>query len=64
MRIRMKTTMAGPMGAVSAGQVVDLPKDQASLLVKGGYAELQRAPAEQAVKAKAEKSNTKKDKKD
>ncbi len=39
MRIRMKTTMAGPAGGASVGQVIDRPKAEAYALIEGGFAE-------------------------
>lgn len=39
MKIKMRTTMAGPAGVVIAGQVVDLPKAEAYALVEGRYAD-------------------------
>lgn len=38
MKVRMKTTMAGPDGGASAGSVVDLAPATAERLVHGGYA--------------------------
>lgn len=45
MRIRMKTTMAGPEGVRQAGQEYDVAADLAAQLVDGGYAELIAEPA-------------------
>jgi len=39
MRVRMRTTMAGPERTVIAGKVADLPDAEARDLIKGGYAE-------------------------
>lgn len=40
MKIRMKTTMAGPGGVAQAGEMVDVPDVTARLLVLAGYAVL------------------------
>ena len=39
MRVKMKTTYAGPAGTAGAGQTIDLDKDDAYALIEGGYAE-------------------------
>lgn len=39
MKIRMRTTMAGPKGVHSIGDVIDLPKGEAYALVEGRYAD-------------------------
>lgn len=39
MKIKMRTTMAGPKGVVVAGEVIDLPKGEAYALVEGRYAD-------------------------
>lgn len=39
MKIRMRTTSAGPKGVILAGQIVDMPDDIAEELVRGGYGE-------------------------
>lgn len=39
MKVRMKTTLAGPGGNASVGDIVDLPKGEAYALIEGGYAE-------------------------
>lgn len=45
MRVKMKTTMAGPERTLSAGAVADLPDELAKSLCDGGYAEaLQVSP--------------------
>ena len=38
MKIKMKTTMAGPDGIATVGSVVELSDDQAKDLIAGGYA--------------------------
>ena len=38
MKIRLKTIMAGPGGSAGPGDVVDVPDDEASALIEGGYA--------------------------
>lgn len=40
MRIKLRTTVAGPSGSGGAGQTVDFPDDFARSLVDGGYAEV------------------------
>lgn len=53
MRVRLKTTMAGPSGAAMPGEVLDLPADAAAAMVAGGYADAIAVPkverAERAV---------------
>jgi len=39
MRIKMKTTMAGPEGVASADAVTDVDPRRADALIEGGYAE-------------------------
>lgn len=39
MKIRMRTTMAGPKGVFVAGEIVDLPKAEAYALCEGRYAD-------------------------
>jgi membrane protein involved in colicin uptake len=39
MRVRMKTTSAGPEGVRKQGQIIDVAKDEAEALIAGGYAE-------------------------
>ena len=46
MRVRMITTLAGPQGAVSAGQEVDFDAKTATSLIQGGYAQAVKAPVE------------------
>lgn len=45
MKIRLKTIMAGPGGAAGPGDVVDVPDDEASALIEGGYATAVDEPA-------------------
>ncbi len=40
MRVKMRSTMAGPKGVFLADQVADLPDAQAEDLVKRGFASL------------------------
>ena len=54
-KILMKTTIAGPDMAVSAGQIVSLPPDQAKALVDGGYATVVAEVAPKVETATAEK---------
>lgn len=56
MKIRMRTTAAGPDGVLTAGQVYSLEGAQAEALVEGGYAE-----AVEPVEAKASKKVVKKE---
>lgn len=39
MKVRMKTTYAGPLGTCVAGDELDVSAEQAALLVHGHYAE-------------------------
>ena len=52
-KVRMKTIYAGPDGTCSPGKTIDLSKEEAGDLVKGGYAEYAAAvksvPKETAV---------------
>ena len=38
-KIKMKTSMAGPHGSCGAGQVISVSAEQANDLIAGGYAE-------------------------
>ena len=38
MKVKMKTTMAGPNGSVEAGQIIEVETKEAISLIKGGYA--------------------------
>jgi len=62
MRIRMRTTMAGPDGVVLVGKEVELPKKKAEGLIEAGYAEqVVEAPApkkEEAKKPEAKETAT------
>lgn len=49
MKVRMRSTMAGPKGVYQADQIVDLPEAQAEDLIKRGYAS-RVAPAPAAAK--------------
>lgn len=53
MRVRMKSTAAGPLGVAQPGDVLDLPAEAAAALVSGGYADAIAVPptaqAERAV---------------
>lgn len=40
MRVVMRTLSAGPRGVVRAGEVVDVSKEEAELLLSGGYADV------------------------
>ena len=39
MRVRMKTTMAGPNGNAAPGQIIDVARDFAYALIESGAAE-------------------------
>lgn len=56
-RVRMRTTMAGPMGTYAAGAVVDFADGLAQALIAGGYAEPVGSDAPPAVAAAAEMSS-------
>ena len=54
MKIKMRTTMAGPNGVIHAGEVVDVPKAEAYALCEGRYAEQIEAEPEAAAMAPPE----------
>ena len=55
MKVRMRTTYAGPRGTAGPGKIIDLPDQEAMGLLKSGYAV--PAPAERApASARAEKA--------
>jgi hypothetical protein len=39
MRVKMRTTAAGPDGVLQAGQTVNLPAEKTKAFIDGGYAE-------------------------
>lgn len=39
MKVRMRTTSAGPTGTLRAGQIYNLPDAEAKQLLEGGYAD-------------------------
>lgn len=39
-KIRMRTTLAGPTRTVKAGDIIEIPFDEAEPLIQGGYAEV------------------------
>ena len=45
MKIKMRTILAGPMGNMQPGQVVDVPDDTARTLIDGGFAEAVDVPS-------------------
>lgn len=45
MRVKMRTSYAGPAGSCAAGGIVDVPEAEAAGLVAGGYAEVVPVPA-------------------
>lgn len=53
MRLRMRTTAAGPHFSARSGQVVEVSDDLAEQLVDGGYAELVGDPPAAATPAPA-----------
>lgn len=57
MKIRMRTTAAGPNGTVQAGALVEVDKKTAKALVDGGFATYEaavKAPAKKAVRPRRE----------
>jgi len=48
MRVRMRTTYAGPAGTARAGQTIELEDEQAAALLSAGYAEEVVEPAAEA----------------
>lgn len=58
MRIKMKSTMAGPDGNASPGQVIDVPDTEARALLAGGYAEAVDPPQESQTVAAQETATT------
>lgn len=40
MRVVMRTLSAGPRGVVRAGEAADVTKEEAELMLSGGYADL------------------------
>lgn len=38
MKIKLRTTYAGPAGTHASGSIVDMPDDEAKGLIDGGYA--------------------------
>ena len=55
MLIRMRTTAAGPTGVVLAGQLADVPADQAKALIDAGYAQAAEPAKPEPAKAKPKK---------
>lgn len=49
MRVRMKTTAAGPGGTIAAGEVTTLPDHIAREMVRGGFAVAVREPVTEPV---------------
>lgn len=39
MKVKMRTTMAGPKGVFHVGEIIDLPKAEAYALCEGRFAE-------------------------
>lgn len=58
MKIRMRTTMAGPKISAQAGSVIDVSDSEAKVLCEGGFAELAEAAAPRAATEKAENAST------
>jgi len=60
MKIRMKTTMAGPDGVVGIGKIADFDPEKARQLVDAGYAEWvdkpERIPETAAIEPAVEKA--------
>lgn len=61
MRVKMLTSMAGPLLSYSPGQVVEMEEKEAKRLISAGFARAEKAetatrnPAEKATKGKKEK---------
>lgn len=65
MKVKMRTTSAGPRGVLDAGKVYDLPAKQAEELVEGGYAvEIASQKLERATAAKGERADAPANKKE
>ncbi len=55
MRVKMRTTMAGPQGVAEAGKPADLPKETALDLIEHGFATpIDRMPSNPAAPPKSE----------
>ena len=54
MRVKMRTTMAGPHGVILAGKQGEVPDEQGKALVAAGYAERVEAPPPEEKKAEKE----------
>lgn len=39
-KIKMRTTLAGPIRTVKAGEILEIPFSEAEPLIQGGYAEI------------------------
>ena len=50
MKVRMRTTMAGPAGVTQAGRIADVSRKRAKELIDGGYAEPYSGPEKPAKK--------------
>ena len=50
MKVRMRTTMAGPAGVVQAGRIASVSRKRAKELIDGGYAEPYSGPEKPAKK--------------
>lgn len=49
MKIKMRTTLAGPSGVLSAGQVADVSDEEGKALVDRGFAEAMDKAPEQKI---------------
>lgn len=58
MKVRMRTTAAGPDGVLTAGVIYSLDDEVATPLVAGGYAEALEAAEVKAVKKTAKTAGT------
>lgn len=55
MKVKMLSNLAGPSGAAQAGQIIDLPEDEAVELIRAGFAVAEKsATVETAALAPAE----------
>jgi hypothetical protein len=54
MIVRMRTNYAGPLGTCKAGNVIDLPNNEAKNLLTAGYAEPVKEPVVEMAVAETE----------
>lgn len=58
MKVKLKTTMAGPGGTANPGDIVDLPNGQE--LIDGGFAESIEIPGKKSTSQEEDLKETKK----